>query len=212
MNKTLKKIIIIAIVSVVVYFGIVILLDYLDWMVISQYDGYFTLLFASLPSQNFLFPIPFLLIIITFLSAIFLFIKKMRRWLWYMFPLCVIGWLLVRSPLSSRYDLCDGVDAIGEYLVKYDAVIINHKRHADDSKICNKWGRVLLDTKGHVKECRSNSCPDLYYIVDIFSEGDLYIARIYDESLIYVKGLVENDYSTLKKKVETTLDCYIVEE
>lgn len=229
MNKTLKKIIIIAIVSVVAYFALIALFCYLDWNLARQYDCLWWRFEHSkvmgvidegqyqdvaVPSTMLSLSVVIALISLL-LSLIFVFIKRMRSWLYYLIPICAVSGAL-------GYKCMAGGDLfrVKAFDKVYEKTVRKYTRYYMyfETRIYSRWGTKLLNVEGiNMIEYRSNNNADEFYLVDIIEERDSqnrpikYIAKVYDRSIDYVKEFTGVDVDSLKVEIGMALDCYLVE-
>ena len=220
MNKTLKKIIIIATVSVVVYFGLNALFSYLDWNLARQYDYLnhdFEGVIGGRPHDVGLIPSEMVSVINVFitlislvLSIIVVFIKKARHWLYYLIPLIILSWLFTNRFKDSLYHM-QAWDNVYYKVCMDDPLDYNS---ITEGAIYSRWGVKLQDVEGHIKEYRSNNGTNTY-LVDTFSKNDWddsrCVARVYDKRAKFVMELIAKNYPDLNEKVQKTLNCYLVE-
>lgn len=219
MNKTLKKIIIIAIVSVVVYFGLIALFSYLDWNLARQYDYLNDSLegvvegrpydIGFIPSETASVISVAIMLISLVLSIIIVFIKKVRHWLYFLIPLLILSWAFTYRFKDS---LCH-MKAWGNVYYKVGMSDPLKLNSITGNAIYSRWGVKLKNVEGDIKEYRSNNGTD-FYLVDTFSmedwDGLICVARVYDKRVKFVLELTANNYSALNEKVQKTLNCYLV--
>lgn len=198
MNKTLKKIIIIATVSVVVYFGMVIPFDYLNW-----YSA--TLNYEFYPSDYIVYSCLIITPLCLLLSLFFVFIKRVRGWLYYLIPISLVSGLL-----ADKHTFMTPIDVYGNYFCR-------------SGVLYSCWGAKVLDLEGPLLlEYRSNNDYDNFYLVnfDLDFDNDAWTAKVYNKNVKCVLVMEANSKNipydrslyALKEKVAETLDCYIVEE
>lgn len=197
MNKTLKKIIIIAIVSVLVYFAMVIPFGFLNWYCATHFE--------FCPSDYIEFYCFFICPLSLLLSLVFVFIKRVRGWLYYLIPISLVSGLL-----SNKHLFMTPIDVYENYYCRSGALY-------------SCWGVKVLDLEGPLLlEYRSNNDNDDFYLVnfDLDFDNHSWTAKVYDKNVMFVMEVGENSKNipyeqslyNLKEKVAKTLDCYIVEE
>ena len=223
MNKTLKKIIIIAIVSVVVYFGLIALFSYLDWNLARQYDYLNNRLegimegrpydIGFIPSETASVISVAIMLISLVLSIIVVFIKKVRHWLCFLIPLLILSWAFTYRFKDSLYHM----KAWGNVYYKVGMSDPLNLNSITGKAIYSRWGVKLKNVEGDIKEFRSNNGTD-FYLVDTFSMGDwedqddpTCVARVYDKRVKFLQELTASSYPKLNEKVQKTLNCYLVE-
>ena len=220
MNKTLKKIFIIAIVTVVMYFALIALFSYLDWNFARQYDFLNHRLEGSvngrpqdvgfIPSETASLISVSVMLACLVLSIIVVFIKKVRHWLYYLIPLLILSWLFTYRFKDSLYHM-QAWDNVYYKVCMDDPLDYNS---ITEGAIYSRWGVKLQDVEGHIKEYRSNNGTNTY-LVDTFSKNDWddsrCVARVYDKRAKFVMELTAKNYPDLNEKVQKTLNCYLVE-